>query len=117
MILQKTDEKATVVSVQDTAAINPIGNKEAMGGYSVLGSSDLPGSVNCYTVRFQLSDGTFLDSVVTGKKIEKFSPGDSGKLVTAGRISPSTSPGTWNVRKRLPRAKKSTTSITSGKKI
>ena len=87
MFGRKTDENARILSVQDDTQMNGLGNANTMSGTeSPMMTDSLPGTINRYRVRFQLSDGGELDTVITGKKIDRFLVGDHGKLVYRGNV-------------------------------
>ena len=87
MLSVKTDENARVLSVEEDFQMNVLGNAYVMSGSEMSMITDsLPGTINRYRVRFQLSDGGELDTVITGRKIDRFLVGDHGELTYRGNI-------------------------------
>ena len=87
MYNRETDEDAVVISVEDDFRINVLGNALAISGSEASARTDsLPGTVNRYKVRFQLSDREVLETIITGKNIDRYIVGDHGRLIYRGNV-------------------------------
>ena len=80
---KKTDPAAKVLSIQDDSRFNPFGGVQS--GIARDGRATQPaGSDNRFRIRIALSDGTFLETTVTGRLAGRLLPGSVGKLVYRG---------------------------------